>query len=130
MDQAGALGEIDAARIAFVDAVRRHDPATIAALYSDGARLVAPDLALLRGRGNVAAFWGAGIDTGLTDVELAPDDVDLVPGLAWEVGRYEVRFEAEEPTGRVELFDRGRYLLVYRLDDGRWTRAAEMFAPE
>lgn len=130
VDRTATLRELDAVREAFAEAVRRRDPAAVATLYSDGARVVAPDVVLLRGRKDVAAFWGAGLEVGLTDVELEPEDVELEPQLAWEVGRYLVRFRVLEPQEPRELVERGRYLLIYRLDDGRWTRAAEMFAPD
>jgi ketosteroid isomerase-like protein len=124
---ATSLADLDAARAAFVDAVRRHEPATIAGLYSARARVVAPGADVLRGRADVAAFWGAGMETGVTDVELVPEDVELLPSTALEVGRYVLRVE---PEPGAEVVDRGRYLLIYRLDDGRWVRAAEMFAPD
>lgn len=127
MESALARSEIDAARAAFVEAVRRHEPATIAGLYSARARVVAPGAEVLRGRDDVAAFWGAGIETGMTDVELVPEDVELLPSIAMEVGRYTLRVE---PDPGVKLIEGGRYLLLYRLDDGRWVRAAEMFAPD
>lgn len=126
MDSVPAITALDAARTAFVDAVRRREPATIAGLYSAGARVVAPG-ADLRGRDDVAAFWGAGIETGVTEVELVPEDIELLPPIAVEVGQYRLRVE---PEPGLELVDRGRYLLLYRLDDGRWVRAAEMFAPD
>jgi len=127
MDSAPVITDLDAARSAFVDAVRRHEPATIAGLYSARARVVAPGADVLRGRADVAAFWGAGMETGVTDVELVPEDIELLPSVALEVGRYALRVE---PEPGVELIDRGRYLLLYRVDDGRWVRAAEMFAPD
>ncbi|HET7182529.1 MAG TPA: nuclear transport factor 2 family protein [Candidatus Limnocylindrales bacterium] len=127
MDSVTAIPDLDEARFAFVDAVRRHEPALISGLYSPGARVVAPGTDVLRGRDEVVAYWGAGMDTGMTRVELVPEDVELLPAMAWEVGRYALLVE---PEPGVELVDRGRYLLIYRLDDGRWTRAAEMFAPD
>lgn len=127
MDSAPAIPELDSARSAFVEAVHRHEPATIAGLYSARARLVAPGSNVLRGRDDVAAFWRAGLETGVTDIELAPEDVELLPSVALEVGHYVIRVEFEPGA---EVVDRGRYLLVYRVEHGRWVRAAEMFAPD
>jgi ketosteroid isomerase-like protein len=134
--QEAHLRAISAVREAFADAIRRHDAATIASLYSEAATIVAPEAVLLRGRRDAARFWGAGIDSGMTDVELEPDDIGLLDGTAWEVGRYVVRFETGEPDDGGErlddgeLVDRGRYLLVYRLDGDGWSRVAEMLAPD
>jgi ketosteroid isomerase-like protein len=131
--QEAQLRAIDAVRDAFADAVRRHDAAAIASLYSEAATIVAPEAVLLHGRRDAARFWRAGIDSGMTDVELEPDDIGLLGGTAWEVGRYVVRFETREPVDDIddgELVDRGRYLLVYRLDSDGWSRVAEMLAPD
>jgi ketosteroid isomerase-like protein len=119
--------DLDLARAAFVEAVRSRDATAIAGLYGDGARLLAPESEVLRGRGDVAAFWGAGVASGIADVELEPEDVERLPDVAWEVGRYALRLE---PEGGDAIVDRGRYLLVYRFDAGGWRRAAEMFAPD
>ena len=122
-----AVDDIDAARAAFIDAIRSRDPAAGAGLYGDGARLVAPDAEVIRGRNDVAAFWRAGIGTGIADVELEPEDLEVFDTIAWEVGGYALRLE---PAGLEPIIDRGRYLLVYSLDAGHWRRAAEMFSPD
>jgi ketosteroid isomerase-like protein len=124
---ATAIDEIDAARAAFVEAIRSRDPAVVAGLYEDGARLVAPEAEVFRGRADVAAFWQAGMDTGIAEIELEPEDLEVYASIAWEVGTYALRLE---PVGYEPIVERGRYLLVYVLDAGRWRRAAEMFGPE
>ena len=110
-----------------MDAIRAGDVETIAQLYDDRARLIAPDADVLRGRADVAAFWRAGVESGIADLALEPEDVELLPSIAFEVGRYVLRLT---PGDRASVVDRGRYLHVYRLDGGRWARAAEMFAPD
>ena len=127
LGHAPEVDRIDAARSAFVDAIRRGDPSAVAALYDDDARLVAPDLDPLRGREDVAAFWGAGVASGITDVELVAEDLEVTPTLAWEVGRYALWLA---PEGEAPVVDRGRYLLIYALDADGWRRAAEMFRPD
>ena|SRR6185369_12841718 len=121
-----ALDEIAAVRAAFVRALCDGDGSALAELYGEDARLLAPETAPLRGRQDAAAFWQAGVDSGITGVDLEPDDIEVMPTVAWEVGHYVLRLQSprDEP-----LEDRGRYLLVYRLDAGSWRRAAEMFAP-
>jgi ketosteroid isomerase-like protein len=121
-----ATAGIDAARAAFIDAIRTRDPALIAGLYGDDARLVAPETEVIRGRNDVAAFWRAGMDTGVAEIELKPEDLEVLATLAWEVGGYSLRLE---PDGQEPVVDQGRYLLVYTLDGGRWRRAAELFSP-
>jgi ketosteroid isomerase-like protein len=119
-----AIGE---ARAAFVAALRRRDPGAVAELYGDDAHLIAPDVEPVRGRADVAAFWRAGIASGITDVELDPDDVEITATIAWEVGRYALWLALE---GGEPVVDRGRYLLIYAPDAAGWRRAAEMFRPD
>jgi ketosteroid isomerase-like protein len=126
-EPASALAGIDAARAAFVGAIRSHDPAVVAALYGDDARLIAPDVEPVRGRADVAAFWRAGMASGITNVELEPDDVEIAATIAWEVGRYALWMALE---GGEPVVDRGRYLLIYAPDAAGWRRAAEMFRPD
>jgi ketosteroid isomerase-like protein len=129
-DNTAAVGQIATARAAFVEAIRSRDAGAIAELYGDDARLVAPDLDPLRGRDDVAAFWQAGVASGITDVELEPEDVEVTATLAWEVGRYALWLARESGDPAVE---RGRYLLIYAPDAGGatgWHRAAEMFRPD
>ena len=126
MDHLAPAGLADA-RAAFVDAIRVGDVGAVAALYDVAARLIVPNGDVLRGRPEVAAFWKAGVNSGIVDARIEPDDVELLASVAWEVGRYELELRAED-GGR--LIDRGRYLLVYGLDGDRWQRAAEMFRPD
>jgi ketosteroid isomerase-like protein len=121
------LDELALARTAFVDAIRRGDRRAVAELYGDDARLVAPNTDPLRGRDDVEAFWGAGVDSGITSVELRPEDVELAGSVAWEVGAYVLRMDSPD---RAPIVDGGRYLLIYRLDGERWLRTAEMFRPD
>jgi ketosteroid isomerase-like protein len=114
-------------RVAFVDAIRRGDPRAIADLYADDARLVAPEGSPLQGRVEVAAFWHAGVESGIFAFELEPDDVELATKVAWEVGTYELGLRTDD--GRPHV-DRGRYLVVYGFDGTRWRRTAEMFRPD
>jgi ketosteroid isomerase-like protein len=124
---AADIDRLAAARAAFVEAIRHRDAGAVAELYDNDARLVAPDLDPLRGRDDVAAFWQAGVASGITDVELVPEDVEVTASLAWEVGRYVLWLapESGEP-----IVDRGRYLLIYARDTAGWRRAAEMFRPD
>ncbi|MBI2781295.1 MAG: nuclear transport factor 2 family protein [Chloroflexi bacterium] len=122
-----AMDAIAAARANFMDALRRGDAIALAGLYGEDARLLAPVAEPLRGRNDATAFWGAGLDIGVTSIALEPDEVEIFDALAWEVGRYALHVE---PAGADPIVDRGRYLLVYALDAGQWRRAAEMLSPD
>lgn len=116
------------ARAAFVTALRRGDAEATSAVYTAEARLLAPSAELLEGREAIASFWRAGLDAGISEVELEELALDRQDGLAYEIGRYALRLQPQEGGAVV---DRGKYVLVHeRQDDGTWKRAVEMFSPD
>ena len=116
-------------RAAFATALRRRDAEAASAVYAENATLLAPSAELISGRGSIEAFWSAGIGAGLLEVELDSLQVERQDGLAYEIGRYELRLDAAAEGGTV--VDRGKYVLVHeRQDDGAWQWAVEMFNPE
>jgi uncharacterized protein (TIGR02246 family) len=126
---AGSLAEqILESRLGFIAALDRGDADGVAALYTEDARLLPPSAELLRGRDSVRAFWQAGVEAGIERIELETLEVQPQAGLAYEIGRYALRLT---PQGGKAIIDRGRYLLVHRLEsDGTWRRAVEMFHPD
>ena len=92
------------------------------------ARLLAPSAELVHGREAIAAFWSAGVQAGIWDVELEELELTRQDGLAYEIGRYALHLQ---PADDGPVVDRGKYLLVHaRQTDGSWRRVVEMFNPE
>jgi len=116
------------------DAVRRssselttalvaQDAAAAAALYADDAMLLAPSAALIAGRGDIAAYWQAGVAVGLVAIDLTPIDVRVVGTIAVEVGRYELSVGDGGETGKYCVLHR-------RCPDGVWRRTVDVFNPD
>ena len=132
MDEHGRTGDHDgaigASRAAFAAALRGGDAAAAAAVYSDDARLLPPSARPLKGREAITAFWRAGVEAGISDVELDALELERVDGLAYEIGRYALQLE---PAEGGTVVDRGNYLVVHeRQEDGSWRWAVEMFNPD
>ena len=118
---------IDQSRLDFAAALRAGNATAAAAIYAEDATLLAPASELLQGRPAIERFWRTGVETGIADVELVCRDLRYRGDVAFEVGDYVLHLTAE--TGG-PIVDRGRYLVVHRVDaDGHWRRAAEMFNP-
>ncbi len=114
-------------RAAFRAAIALGDAAGASALYAANARLVAPAVEPMRGRSAVEAFWRAGIDAGICEVELDPIEQEHGDSIACEVGRYLLRVRPSEGPAVVE---RGHYVVILgRATDGSWLRALEMLNP-
>jgi len=115
-------------RLAFVAALRQGDALTASSLYCSDARLLAPSAELFEGRDAIAAFWNAGVEAGIRDVEIQELTAERDEGVVWEIGNYALRLDSAEGGSVV---DRGKYVIVHRREpDGSWLRAVEMFNPE
>jgi ketosteroid isomerase-like protein len=94
-----------------------------AALYSDDGRLLAPAAGIVCGRDQIEAYWRAGIGLGLFRLELEAREVEVIDGLAIEVGRYAIAVASGA--------DAGEYLVLHRRQaDGTWRRAVDVFNPD
>ncbi|MBA3476728.1 MAG: DUF4440 domain-containing protein [Actinobacteria bacterium] len=118
---------IGEARDAFVGALESGDAKMASASYTHDARLLAPSAELFRGRAAIERFWRAGVDTGISEVELETLELVRVDGFAYEIGRYALGLR---PADGICVIDRGKYLRVHeRQSDGSWLWAVEMFNP-
>jgi ketosteroid isomerase-like protein len=119
---------IDQTRTAFVAALRHGDAKAAARVYADGAKLLAPSAELIKGLRAIEAFWQAGVDSGICDVELDALELERRGRLAYEIGSYALRLR---PADGETVVDRGKYLLIHaRQTDGSWRWAVEMFNPD
>jgi ketosteroid isomerase-like protein len=113
---------------AFVAALKDGDAKAACIAYADDARLLAPSAEVMRGREAIEAFWRAGLDSGIAEVELETLELERHDGLAYEIGRYALWLR---PLNDAAVVDRGNYVLVHeRQGDGSWRRAVEMFNPD
>ncbi len=132
MDEPRELRHPDAGigdgRTVFAHGLRHGDTKAIASVYADAARLLAPSAHLIEGRDAIEAFWQAGLDAGVVDIELEAAALERRDHVAFEIGRYALQIR---PEAGGTVVDRGRYLVVLEQQpDGTWRRAVEMFSPE
>ncbi|HYI22973.1 MAG TPA: DUF4440 domain-containing protein [Candidatus Limnocylindrales bacterium] len=112
----------------FAGAIARGDSLAASSSYTSDALLQPPNAVAVAGRDAIAAFWRAGLDSGVRDIELTPSSERVHEGFAFELGVYVMRIETPEADSVV---DRGRYLLVHeRQADGSWLYAVEMLSPD
>ncbi len=98
----------------FVEAFQRKDGAAIAAMYSTSPRVMPPGSDAVEGKMKIQAFWENVFHAGITDAKLETIEVDLIGGYtAIETGKFVL-------YANREVADRGKYLVVWRNEDGQW----------
>lgn len=108
---------------ALAAALARGDAPGAAALYSDDGKLLTSAAKLISGRNEIEAYWREGIGFGLSSLELEALDVQLLGGVAIEIGRYTLVVR--------DGSDAGKYLVLHRRQpDGSWRRAVDVFNPD
>ena len=109
----------------WMEAVKRGDPASLAALYTEDATLLPPNSEAIRGRQGIEAFFKAGMQMGISEATLETVDVEYLGDVAYEVGAYTMKIEPE--GGQAET-DRGNYVVVWKREsDGPWKLAVDMW---
>jgi ketosteroid isomerase-like protein len=122
------MSELAEKNRAFAAAISRGDVVAAANAYAANALLQPPSADAVEGREQIAAFWQAGMDSGVREVQFSPSSERLHDGMAFEIGTYSMRIEGAE-SGTV--VDRGRYLIIHeRQPDGSWLFAVEMLSPD
>ena len=114
--------EIEAANDKLVAALNGGDAAGIAVLYTEDAMLLPPNSEMLEGREAVQAFWQGGIDMGIKEATLETEVVEARGNAAYEVGKYTMIIE---PPGGPTISDRGKYLVVWKRQEGSWKLHAD-----
>jgi uncharacterized protein (TIGR02246 family) len=116
--------EIEAVYQKFMDRVAAGDAAGVAALYTENARLMAPNAPLAEGIPAITAVFQAFVDAGTKSVKLEVDTVHEFGDAAVEEGRYTLEIE---PQGAGTVTDQGKYIVFWRKQDGEWKLDADCF---
>jgi len=121
------VGAFDALRTTFAAALQRGDAHAAAEVYATEARILLPASQPMDGRSAIEAFWRAGIDSGMSSLDLFPTFLEAEREFACEIGRYVLHAEPRDENAVVE---EGRYLIVHRQEpDGAWRRSLEILEP-
>ena len=101
----------------FMEAVKASDAAAIAALYTEDATLLPPNVEPLHGRAAIEGFFKAAIEMGVREATLETVDVEYLGDVAHEVGAYTM--EVAPPGGQV-MTDKGSYVVVWKREPDGW----------
>jgi uncharacterized protein (TIGR02246 family) len=117
-----AIRDLDAQ---WANAVAAKDTAAISKLYATDALFMPPNMQALGGRAGAQKGWGGmfsmlgfGLTFGPTKIVVAQSG-----DMAYDIGTY--TFTMQGAKGPVE--DKGKYLVVWKKQDGQWKVVADMF---
>ena len=113
--------EIVKANITFMALFRDGDSRGLAECYTADAKVLPPNTDEVTGRGAIAQFWQAVMDSGIKAAKLVTGDVDGNSTTAVEVSKYSLL----DKNG--ETLDSGKYIVVWKEEDGRWKLHRDIF---
>jgi uncharacterized protein (TIGR02246 family) len=119
-----ARAEIEAANKELLAALSNGDAAGVASCYTEDAKLLPPNSEILEGKEAIQAFWQGGIDMGIKEAELKTALVEAQGDAAYEIGTYTLTIE---PPGGPVITDKGKYLVIWKRQDGSWKLHADSF---
>ena len=111
-------GKIDAVNKGFVEAFNKGDLKSAMKVYTKDATILPPNADMIKGIEGITAYWQGALDMGVKEAKL--ETVEVTPmgeGAACEVGIYLLKIEPESVPA---FTDKGKYLMIWKLEDGVW----------
>jgi uncharacterized protein (TIGR02246 family) len=106
----------------FSAAVSKGDAAAVAALYTTDALLMPAGSDNLKGAAAIQKFWQGALGSGVGAAKLTTVEVFGRGANATEVGEYELMDKAGKSL------DHGKYIVIWRREDGKWKLHRDMFS--
>jgi ketosteroid isomerase-like protein len=105
---------IEAANRQFMEAFRRGDAASVAHLYTEGAKLLPANSDFVAGTAEIQRFWQGAMDMGLKEAVLETLETESYGETAHEVGRYTLKAAGGQAA------DEGKYLVIWKHEGSVW----------
>ena len=102
-------------------AVAKGDAAAVGKMYTKTAKLLAPNVALLKGTKAITGFWQGAVEMGIKGAVLKTQEVEKLGTTAVEVGAYTLLGD-----GGAKL-DEGKYLVVWKKEGREWKLHRDVF---
>jgi uncharacterized protein (TIGR02246 family) len=101
----------------FGDGFHQGDAAAVAALYTEDATLLPPNLDTIKGKQGIEAFWAGAMQMGIKEVVLSTVDLIGMGDFVCEIGKYKLTIQ---PPGQDAFEDNGKYLVIWKQEGGVW----------
>lgn len=110
--------KIDAVNNSFVKAFNKGDISKAMEVYTSNATILPPNAPMMQGKEAIIGFWKGAVEMGVKEAQL--ETVNVTPmgkDAACEVGNYVLKIQ---PEGSPVITDKGKYLMIWKLDEGVW----------
>jgi uncharacterized protein (TIGR02246 family) len=117
-------GAVEAARAAsaqFAPVYGQGDAAAVAALYTQDGMILAPSSEIVTGHDNIQAFWQGAMDSGVTELEIVNEEMEVRGDTAIERGHAQL-FLADGTS-----VDTIKYILIWKQVNGEWLLHRDMW---
>jgi len=108
---------IETASAQWVDAFNKGDVAAFAALYTQEAKLLQPNIPMIVGRENIHANFQGFFEHGSRDIQLSVIELFANGDMAHKVGTYTLTIQPEEGES---ISDNGKYVEIWKRVNGTW----------
>ena len=113
---------IVASNTQFSAAVAKGDAAAVAALYTTDGMVMPAGSDNVKGAAAIQKFWAGAMGSGIAAAKLNTIEVFGRGANATEVGEYELLDKAGKSL------DHGKYIVIWRREDGKWKLHRDMFS--
>jgi ketosteroid isomerase-like protein len=93
----------------------------VAALYTEDGMILAPNSEIVTGHANIEAFWQGAMDSGVTELEIVPEEMEVRGDTAIERGHAQL-FLADGTS-----VDTIKYILIWKQVNGEWLLHRDMW---
>ena len=105
----------------FVSAFERRDASGMAAVYTETAEILPPNVGIISGRAGIQKFWEGVLNMGLTGARLETVEMEGEGDSAYEVGKFELTVQGGQ------VADYGKYIVIWKREQGRWKWHRDIF---
>jgi ketosteroid isomerase-like protein len=109
----------------FLAAFHRRDAAGVAAIYTEGAKLLPSNAEMITGRQGIQAVWQSMMDSGVKEASLEILELEPMGDKAVsDIGKYHLKIE---PEPGVTVEDEGKYVVIWKHDGESWKIDVDIF---
>jgi uncharacterized protein (TIGR02246 family) len=105
----------------FTASYNQGDAEGLAALYTENAQILPPNMDFVEGRQAIQTFWQDALEMGIKSFKTEMIEAEGSGDMGYLVGKYTLYGEGEQ------LIDKGKYIAILKQVDGQWKVHRDIF---